>query len=53
MARQISLVRDNFYGVFNSSRNSKSLENFFKFKILKWPLAVISHYFPSTDNSIL
>ena len=31
----------------------KVFENLFKFKILKWPLAVICHYFPSTDKSIL
>ena len=49
-ANEITLVRDNIYRILKSFKNSKSFENLFKFKILKWPLAVICHCFRSTDN---
>ena len=42
--KQITPVRDNFYRILKSSKNSGSFENLFKFKIIK--MAV-------TDNSIL
>ena len=41
MAKQIILVKDNIYRILKSFKNSKSFENLFKFKILKWPLTVI------------
>ena len=52
-AEQITLVRDNFYRLLKSYKNSKSFENLFKFKILKWLLAVICHYFPSRQQHLI
>ena len=34
-AKQITVVRDNFYIILNSFKNSKRFENIFKLKILK------------------
>ena len=51
-AKQITLVRDNCYKILKSSKKFNSFE-FFNFKILKWPLALICHYLPNYDKYIL